>query len=227
MKTKINHILPVLLLTAASGLTTVSCNDFLDKTPDNRTELNTDQKIAKLLVSAYPDVSPNELFELYSDNSDDSGPTYGYYQLSEKECYNWEDTKEEYQDTPNSLWGGYYGAISAANMALKAIEEKGNPASLNPQRGEALVCRAYCHFMLATIFCNAYDTHASESLGIPYMEDVETTVSPRYERGTLEEVYRKVERDLLEGVELISDDGYSVPKYHFTRKAAYAFAARF
>ena len=97
MKTKINHILPVLLLTAASGLTTVSCNDFLDKTPDNRTELNTDQKIAKLLVSAYPDVSPNELFELYSDNSDDSGPTYGYYQLSEKECYNWEDTKEEYQ----------------------------------------------------------------------------------------------------------------------------------
>ena len=54
MKTKINHILPVLLLTAASGLTTVSCNDFLDKTPDNRTELNTDQKIAKLLVSAYP-----------------------------------------------------------------------------------------------------------------------------------------------------------------------------
>ena len=39
MKTKINHILPVLLLTAASGLTTVSCNDFLDKTPDNRTEL--------------------------------------------------------------------------------------------------------------------------------------------------------------------------------------------
>lgn len=58
MKTKINHILPVLLLTAASGLTTVSCNDFLDKTPDNRTELNTDQKIAKLLVSAIPTYRP-------------------------------------------------------------------------------------------------------------------------------------------------------------------------
>ena len=75
--------------------------------PDNRTELNTDQKIAKLLVSAYVDVSPNELFELYSDNSDDSGPTYGYYKLSEQECYHWQDTKEEYQDTPNSLWGGH------------------------------------------------------------------------------------------------------------------------
>ena len=155
MKKKINHILPALVLTASLGLTTVSCNGFLDEMPDNRTELNTDQKIAKLLVSAYADVSPNELFELYSDNSDDSGPTYGYYKLSEQECYHWQDTKEEYQDTPNSLWGGYYSAIAAANMALNAIEEKGNPASLDPQRGEALVCRAYCHFMLANIFCNA------------------------------------------------------------------------
>lgn len=76
MKKKINHILPALVLTASLGLTTVSCNGFLDEMPDNRTELNTDQKIAKLLVSAYADVSPNELFELYSDNSDDSGPTY-------------------------------------------------------------------------------------------------------------------------------------------------------
>ena len=77
MKKKINYILPALVLTASLGLTTVSCNGFLDEMPDNRTELNTDQKIAKLLVSAYADVSPNELFELYSDNSDDSGPTYG------------------------------------------------------------------------------------------------------------------------------------------------------
>lgn len=103
MKKKINHILPALVLTASLGLTTVSCNGFLDEMPDNRTELNTDQKIAKLLVSAYADVSPNELFELYSDNSDDSGPTYGYYKLSEQECYHWQDTKEEYQDTPNRL----------------------------------------------------------------------------------------------------------------------------
>ena len=44
MKKKINHILPALVLTASLGLTTVSCNGFLDEMPDNRTELNTDQK---------------------------------------------------------------------------------------------------------------------------------------------------------------------------------------
>lgn len=51
MKKKNNHILPALVLTASLGLTAVSCNGFLDEMPDNRTELNTDQKIAKLLVS--------------------------------------------------------------------------------------------------------------------------------------------------------------------------------
>ncbi len=30
-----------------------------------------------------------------------------------------------------------------------------------------------------------------------------------------------------EGLQLIDDNNYTVPKYHFNRKAAYAFAARF
>ena len=228
MKTKINHILPVLLLTAASGLTTVSCNDFLDKTPDNRTELNTDQKIAKLLVSAYPDVSPNELFEpLQRQLLMIAAPPTVTTSFPKRNVTTGEDTKEEYQDTQFPLGRLLRCNFSRQHGTQGDRGERESGIAQPRQRGEALVCRAYCHFMLATIFCNAYDTHASESLGIPYMEDVETTVSPRYERGTLEEVYRKVERDLLEGVELISDDGYSVPKYHFTRKAAYAFAARF
>lgn len=220
-------ILKTLLLVAGIGIGTSSCNDFLDKLPDNRTELDTEQKVAKLLVSAYPEVSANESFELYSDNTDDNGPQYSYYQLAEEDCYNWKDTQEEYQDTPNHLWEGYYQAIASANMALKTIRQKGNPESLNPQRGEALICRAFSHFMLANIFCNAYGSKAAGELGIPYMEEVETTVVPQYKRGTLQEVYDKIERDLLESIPLISDDSYSVPKYHFTKKAAYAFAARF
>lgn len=215
------------LFIATFAVCNSSCNDFLDELPDNRTELNTEQKIAKMLVSAYPEGSPNELFELYSDNTDDNTARYSYYNLSEEECYNWEDTQEEYQDTPTNIWETHYQAIASANMALAAIAERGNPESLMPQRGEALVCRAYCHFVLANTFCNAYNTHASQELGIPYMDKVETTVSPQYQRGTLQETYEKIEKDLLEGMTLISDASYTVPKYHFTRKAAYAFAARF
>ena len=37
-----------------SALALASCDSYLDETPDNRTEVDTQDKIAKLLVSAYP-----------------------------------------------------------------------------------------------------------------------------------------------------------------------------
>lgn len=96
------------LFIATLAIVGSSCNDFLDELPDNRTELNSEQKIAKMLVSAYPEGSANELFELYSDNTDDNSARYSYYKLSEEECYNWKDTQEEYQDTPTNLWETHY-----------------------------------------------------------------------------------------------------------------------
>lgn len=104
----------------------------------------------------------------------------------------------------------------------------GNPSSLAPQRGEALICRAYGHFILANTFCEAYNYEtASKKLGIPYAINPETEVSPDYIRGTLEETFSKIAADIQEGLPLIDDNLYSVPKYHFNKKAANAFAARF
>ena len=69
------------LFIATLAIVGSSCNDFLDELPDNRTELNSEQKIAKMLVSAYPEGSANELFELYSDNTDDNSARYSYYKV--------------------------------------------------------------------------------------------------------------------------------------------------
>ena len=55
----------------------------------------------------------------------------------------------------------------------------------------------------------------------------ESTLEPHYERGTVEEVYNNIKADLEAGLPLLDDAIYSVPKYHFNRKAAYAFASRF
>ncbi|WP_291589084.1 RagB/SusD family nutrient uptake outer membrane protein [Bacteroides sp.] len=202
-----------------------SCADFLDELPDNRTELNPDN-VGKILVSAYPTTAICEIGEVSSDNTDAYPNNFSSDRLLE-DLYKWESTAEQDQDSPAALWESCYIAISACNQALKAVEDAGNPVSLNAVKGEALVCRAYAHFLLANIFCKAYGTTAKTDLGIPYMKDIETTVSPNYERGTLEDVYKNIESDLLAGVELISDNVYSVPKYHFTKKAAYALAARF
>ena len=45
-----------------------SCDKYLDKLPDNRTELNSTEKIQKLLVSAYASRTYVRFFEYASDN---------------------------------------------------------------------------------------------------------------------------------------------------------------
>lgn len=204
-----------------------SCADFLDTVPDNRTDVDDANKITALLVSAYPTQSPFCMAEMSSDNMMDNGAQFDNTELQE-DLYLWEDPTDVNQDSPYSLWEGCYGAIASANQALESIRELGDPASLSAQKGEALVCRAYSHFLLANIFCMPYNPlTADQQLGIPYTKEPEKEVVVLHERGTLAQTYKLIEEDLEEGLPLIRDALYSVPKYHFNKKAAHAFASRF
>ena len=59
------------ILAAAAALASlVSCDKFLDTMPDNRTEIDSAQKVAALLGTAYPDHNYNMVTELVSDNMD-------------------------------------------------------------------------------------------------------------------------------------------------------------
>ena len=42
------------LLTMTLGVALTSCESFLDEVPDNRTEIDTPEKVQLLLVSGYP-----------------------------------------------------------------------------------------------------------------------------------------------------------------------------
>lgn len=202
-----------------------SCDSYLDKLPDDRAEVNSATKITNLLVSAYPTVSNVFINEMSTDNVTDNGKQYSIYTTLKDETYRFQDVTDESNDSPYYIWGGFYQAIAAANQALSAIEELGDPAELSAQKAEAKLCRAYSMFQLATTFCMAWNPEkADEYLGLPYphhaMEDVES-------RGTLRELYENINQDIEEALPYVSDDLYSVPKYHFNLKAAYAFAARF
>ena len=211
-----------------SALALASCDSYLDETPDNRTEVDSKDKISKLLVTAYPKNNFQMIAEFASDNIDDNGSKYSAYSRFLSDAWEWNDTKEEDNDSEQSLWDGCYSAIAAANLALESIDKLGNPDELKPQRGEALLCRAYAHFVLSYIFCNAWtEAGKDKDLGIPYMKASEKTVSPSYSRGTIGSVYENIAEDIEAGLPLISDDAYTVPKYHFTQRAAYAFAAQF
>lgn len=205
-----------------------SCNDYLDMVPDKRTEVDNSKKVKDLLVSAYPNVDPLMIFEHRTDNVMDNGKQHGNPTRMLTENYHWEDISETAWDGPQALWESCYAAIATANEALSAIELIGEDKENDAYRGEAYLCRAYAHFLLVNTFSQPYkQSTASTDLGIPYVTIPERTIGVEYDRGTVQSTYEKISRDIEAGYDLINDNIYEVPLYHFNKKAAAAFAARF
>lgn len=209
------------LLTMAAG-----CNKYLEQEPDNRASLTDPQKVAQLLGTAYTQASYMTFAEAMSDNANDKGS--GSPSIVNSDSYAFRDVKDNSQDSPEYYWNASYEAIAAANQALEACEAAENPEAYRAQKGEALICRAFAHFMLVTLYAKPYDpASAANNPGIPYVTEPETVVIRQYTRGTVASVYAQIEKDLLAGLPLIEDRIYSVPRYHFNKAAANAFAARF
>ncbi len=231
-----------LIMAGVALLGLSSCSDFLDKPSDTRVTLTNTEQLRMLMVSAYPTCNYEWICELSTDNFIDNnspsidGVRYNLnsYSRNDDETFAWEDIRSASDsDSPSDLWESYYNSIATCNAVLEKVEEfeknDENSAKLQAVKGEALVTRAYCHFMLANIFCMPYrGPEISKSYpGIPYITKPETTVKPHYERGTLAETYNKIQADLEAGLPLIDDALYEIPKYHFNKQAAYAFASRF
>lgn len=225
---KILNISLVLLLSGSF----VGCKKFLEKAPDMRTDLNNVEKVKSLLSTAYTTANYISFMEAASDNVGDKGPLApsNYVYEINRGPYMFEDiTGETGQDSPNYYWNRTWEAMAAANHALRAIEEvEVNEEAYMPYKGEALLCRAYAHFMLVTIYAHAYDPQDADSHpGIPYVDEPGTVVQAQYDRKTVAYVYERIEKDLEEGLPLINNSAYKVPKFHFNFQAAHAFAARF
>ena len=208
----------------------VSCDKFLDTMPDNRAELETQEKIRALLGSAYPSTDYMLVTEFMSDDVDDYSKSNPNYDRFIQQGFNWEDVTEKDNEDPESIWRSSYQAIATANQALQGIEEleRSQNIDMSAERAEALLCRAYNHFILVNLFSLNYNAQTSDQdLGITYITKPETDLKPDYERGTVAEVYEKIQKDLEDALPYVSDKYYTIPKYHFNRKAAYAFACRF
>ena len=208
-----------------------SCNKYLEKEPDNRASLGTPEKVSQLLGTAYPAANYIPFTETSTDNVGDIGAgDAGSSDLntSNADAFFFRDTRSINEDTPEFYWFACYHAIAACNEALDAISKAPNPNDYIAQKAEALVARAYAHFMLVNIYSKFYDqATAASAPGIPYVTEPEKNFIKQYSRGTVASVYTMIEKDLLDGLPYIDDKSYKVPKYHFTRSAANAFASRF
>lgn len=243
--------LKYIAMSTALGLVALSsCSDFLDKDPDNRVKPQTIKQLRELMVDGYSGTSYACVGELSSDNvidnnaPSDNGVRYNRasYAAADDQLFKWEPvTMGQDNDTPTGTWEGCYAAIAVCNAVLEKVaemEETGQTyegpltnesrEQLNAVKGEALVSRAWHHFVLVNTFCMPYGgPEKSKSIqGIPYVTKPETTVKPHYERGTLAEDYEMIEKDLMDGLPLIQD-AKEAPKYHFNKASVNAFAARF
>lgn len=142
----------IVALALSAGLS--SCNDYLDKQPDSRLDLQSPSDVSKLLVNAYPQVHPAYLLEMYSDNTDCNLNTgWDAADRFQQQAYEWDDiTETSSYETPSTYWSTYYDAITTANIALQHINSQADQSSYAAQKGEALLCRAYAMFQLANVF---------------------------------------------------------------------------
>ncbi|MCD0465345.1 RagB/SusD family nutrient uptake outer membrane protein [Flavobacterium sp. ENC] len=206
-------------------ITLSSCDEFLSEVPDNRTQIDTPDKISELLVNAYPEASYLDFAETMSDNVADAGLNNS--NIKNEQSYYWEMHDQTNVDSEGNYWDACYKAIAHANQALESIKKLGDPAGLNPQKGEALLARAYAHFMLVTFWSNRYNpATAAKDLGVPYVTEPETELLKSYKRNSVQEVFDFIQKDLEEGLRYVTND-YKEPKFHFNKEAANAFASRF
>lgn len=213
-----------------------SCSDFLSTYPDNRTTIDSPEKIGELLTLAYP-AQNHQLFCYFMSDNATYKPKAQDNNLYEhvEDAYLWRDFRTTSQDTPQGYWMALYESIKQANHALEYIQklytdEQGNiDNSVRGFYAEGLLARAYGHFMLAQLWCKSYDPERADTdLGIPYATSPEKVVFVSYKRGTLAETYDAIEKDLLKGLEYIKDiDRGDKTKLHWNPAAANAFAARF
>lgn len=212
---------------SALAATAASCGDFLDTVPDNRTEIDTTEKLGKLVTSSYPRAAYAANFNARVDFVSDKG--LGTQQnLSNTDPFFWRDVASTAQDSPSYFWSACYTAIAHANEAIAASERIGTPDAI-AYGGEARVSRAFTHFLLVTTFAKFYEPNTpNDSPGIPFVTEPEDVVIKQYDRETVAKTYARIEEDLLLGIKTLGTDAkYSVPRYHFNRAAANAFATRY
>lgn len=205
-----------------------SCNDFLDEAPNDSYDINldTEEAIAELITGAYPQASYFSFLEARTDNV--SERIHGKYSRLNEAMYFWRNFDDEDLDTPLNYWNDCYKRISQVNHALEHLRKFEKTERVKALYAEAFLLRAYLHFMLVNIWSKHYNKATADTdLGIPYVTKPEKNAFVNYKRGTVQEVYDKIEKDLQYGLSAITDKYYTNVKYHFNKNAAYAFATRF
>ncbi|HPF52323.1 MAG TPA: RagB/SusD family nutrient uptake outer membrane protein [Draconibacterium sp.] len=114
---------------------------------------------------------------------------------------------------PYSVWFFYYTMISNVNAIIAAQEGMiGEPSEINSLIGQAYALRAYAYFSLIRFYQQTYAGNENAP-GVPIYTEPTTNTSEGQPRGTVADVYTRIDADIEEAITLL-DPGSAAPKSH-------------
>ncbi|MFV0589802.1 MAG: RagB/SusD family nutrient uptake outer membrane protein [Draconibacterium sp.] len=209
-----------------------SCEEELSTDPVDRVVPTTVEEYHAVMVGGLPGV-----YHAFTDLMTDDVVAKNYTSFNNPSVYSewskaylWIDQRASDEATsPEYAWRWYYADIYKLNLVIaNVMDADGDKDFAASIKGEALLTRAYSYFMLVNMFARNYDTATAETdLGVPLSLEPLDAGFHYFKRNTVAEVYAQIEKDMLEGLELINDQYIEKPKFHFTKVSALAFASRF
>lgn len=216
-----------------AALLTGSCSDFTDVQPKGKNLLTTTDQLEMLLNNEF-NISSSDLYVLCGDmiRSFDNVPTLINRPNKTRAAIiiTWDEANQDKMAELTSSDGdysGYYGIIGKiANPILSHIDAaEGDEVTKVKLKCEALVLRAYFHWLLVNKFAKAYNpATAEQDPGIPYVTE-EWDVAQPTEQVSVAKVYENILADLEKAIELNGLPTLAANRMRMSKPCAYAVKA--
>lgn len=216
-----------------TSLLTGSCSDFTDVQPKGKNLLSTTDQLEMLLNNEFQ-ISSSDLQVLCGDmiRSFSNVPTLINQPNKTRAAIiiSWDETNQDKMAELTSSDGDYSNCYSIigkiANPILSHIDAaEGDEDTKVKLKCEALVLRAYFHWLLVNKFAKAYNpATAEQDPGIPYVTD-EWDVSIPTEPVSVKKVYENILADLEKVIELNGLPTIAVNRMRMSKPCAYAAKA--
>lgn len=217
----------------AVALLTSSCSKFTDVQPKGKNLLATTDQLEMLLNN-----------EFYMNDSDErqmcGDMIYAFENVATMInrpnktraaiLISWDEANQDKMaelTSSDGEYSDYYGVIGKiSNPILSRVDDAAGSESVKNQlKSEALVLRAYFHYLLVNKFAKAYNpATAATDPGIPYVTE-DWDISIPTEKVTVKEVYDNIIADLDKAIQLNALPTEAANRMRMSKPCAYAAKA--
>lgn len=197
----------------------LGCSDFLEEVDkDKLIPTTTDHYASVLLNCIRYDYPVYGAVDFMADNLTEYRYATESSRKARKPVYSWQIEIELDENGNkvggNGLWEVTYKDIAIANYVLELIDDAiGAEEEKIFIKGEAYFLRALCYFNILNIYGAPFTPESADrDLGVPLR--LNNGIEQTYQRNTVSECYRQIEKDLTEASRLIQESGIEKSKYH-------------